>query len=60
MEAGNLYKFRQSIEEFNVAYAENELLVKLQEAENAVKDGNGWLDLSEVKALVDDTTEPEN
>lgn len=53
MEAGNLYKFRQSIEKFNVVYAEIELLVKLQEAENAVKDGNGWLDLSEVKALVD-------
>ena len=28
------------------------LLMKLQEAEDAVKDGEGWLDLDELKALM--------
>ena len=32
--------------------AEKKLLIKLQEAEEAVKDGEGWLDLEELKALV--------
>ena len=32
--------------------AEKKLLIKLQEAEEAVKDGEGWLDLDEWKALV--------
>ena len=32
--------------------AEKKLLMKLQEAEEAVKDGEGWLDLDELKALV--------
>lgn len=32
--------------------AEKKLLVKLQEAEEAVKDGEGWLDLDELKELV--------
>ena len=32
--------------------AEKKLLLKLQEAEEAVKDGEGWLDLDELKALV--------
>ena len=27
-------------------------MIKLQEAEEAVKDGEGWLDLDELKALV--------
>ena len=31
---------------------EQKLLLKLQEAEEAVKDGEGWLDLDELKALV--------
>ena len=31
---------------------EKKLLMKLQEAEEAVKDGEGWLDLDELKALV--------
>ncbi len=32
--------------------AEKKLLMKLQEAEEAVKDGEGWLSLDELKALV--------
>ena len=32
--------------------AERKLLVKLQEAEEAVKDGEGWLNLEELKVLV--------
>lgn len=32
--------------------AEKKLLVKLQEAEEAVKDGEGWLGLNELKELV--------
>lgn len=32
--------------------AEKKLLVKLQEAEEAMKDGEGWLDLDELKELV--------
>ena len=32
--------------------AEKKLLLKLQEAEEAVKDGEGWLNLDELKALV--------
>lgn len=31
---------------------EKKLLMKLQEAEETVKDGEGWLDLDELKALV--------
>ena len=32
--------------------AEKKLLEKLQEAEAAVKDGNGWLSLEELKTIV--------
>lgn len=32
--------------------AEKKLLMKLQKAEEAVKDGEGWLSLAEVKSLV--------
>ena len=32
--------------------AEKELLLKLQEAEDAVKDDKGWLDLNELKLLM--------
>lgn len=32
--------------------AENKLLMKLQKAEEAVKNGEGWLSLAEVKSLV--------
>ena len=31
--------------------AEKKLLMKLQKAEEAVKDGEGWLSLAEVKSL---------
>ena len=34
--------------------AEKKLLMKLQKAEEAVKDGEGWLSLAEVKSLVRD------
>ena len=40
------------IEDYERDRAEKKLLVKLQEAEEAVKDGEGWLDLDELKALV--------
>ncbi len=33
---------------------EKKLMMKLQEAEEAVSDGNGWLDLDEVIELVTD------
>ena len=32
--------------------AEKKLLMKLQKAEEAVKDGEGWLSIAEVKSLV--------
>ena len=32
--------------------AEKKLLMKLQKAEEAVKDGEGWLSLADVKSLV--------
>ena len=41
------------IEEFERDRAEKKLLMKLQEAEEAVKDGEGWLDLNELKAIVE-------
>ena len=40
------------IEDYECDRAEKKLLLKLQEAEEAVKDGEGWLDLEELKALV--------
>ena len=40
------------IEDYERDFAEKKLLIKLQEAEEAVKDGEGWLDLDELKALV--------
>lgn len=39
-------------EDYERDRAEKKLLMKLQEAEEAVKDGEGWLDLYELKALV--------
>ena len=35
--------------------AEKKLLMKQQEAEEAVKDGKGWLNLDELKALVEES-----
>jgi antitoxin Phd len=40
------------IEDYERDRAEKKLLMKLQEAEEAVKDGEGWLSLDELKALV--------
>ena len=40
------------MEDYEREMAEKKLLMKLQEAEEAVKDGEGWLDLDELKALV--------
>ena len=40
------------IEDYERDRAEKKLLMKLQEAEKAVKDGEGWLSLDELKALV--------
>lgn len=36
----------------NCQIGESVLLTKLQEAEETVKDGNGWLTLDELKATV--------
>ena len=40
------------IEDYKRYCAEKKLLMKLQETEEAVKDGKGWMDLDELKALV--------
>ncbi len=40
------------IEDYEREQAEKKLLIKLKEAEDVVKDGQGWLDLDELKALV--------
>lgn len=40
------------IEDYERDRAEKKLLMKLQEAEKAVKDGEDWLSLDELKALV--------
>ena len=40
------------IEDYERDCAEKKLLIKLREAEEAVKDGEGWLDLDELKVLV--------
>ena len=44
------------IEDYERDRAEKQLLMKLQEAEEAVKDGEGWLSLDELKALVGEET----
>jgi prevent-host-death family protein len=40
------------IEDYERDCAEKKLLLKLNEAEEAVKDGDNWLSLDELKALV--------
>ena len=40
------------IEDYERDRAEKKLLMKLQEAEEAVRDGEEWLDLAELKAIV--------
>ena len=42
------------IEDYERDHAEKKLLMKLQEAEEVVKDGEGWLDLDELKAPVEE------
>lgn len=39
------------IENYEHDCSEKKLLIKLQEAEIAVKDDEGWLEMSELKAL---------
>ncbi len=40
------------MEEYERERAEKKLLIKLQEAEEAVKNGEGWLSLEELKAVM--------
>lgn len=40
------------IDDYERERAEKKLLMKLQEAEEAVKDGEGWLSLDELKAIM--------
>ena len=40
------------IEDYERAKAERKLLLKLQESEEAVKDGNGWMTLEDLKATL--------
>lgn len=40
------------IEDYERERAEKKLLMKLQEAEDAVKEGEGWLSLDELKAAM--------
>ena len=42
------------MDEYERERAEKKLLMKLQEAEEAVKDGEGWLSLDELKAAMSD------
>lgn len=42
------------IEDYESDRAEKKLLMRLQEAEEAVKYGEGWLDLDELKSLVEE------
>ncbi|MCM1091739.1 MAG: type II toxin-antitoxin system prevent-host-death family antitoxin [Muribaculum sp.] len=44
------------IEDYERDKAEKKLMEKLQEAEEAVKDGKGWLSLEELKAIFGDYT----
>ena len=40
------------IEDYEREQAEKKLLMKLHEAEEAVKDGEGWLNLAELKKIM--------
>ena len=42
------------IDDYERERAVKKLLVKLQEAEEAVKDGEGWLTMDELKAALED------
>ena len=43
-----------NIEDYERNRAEKKLFIKLQEAEEAVKGGEGWLDLEELKVLMEE------
>ena len=51
-EGGRVRFVVMDFEDYECDYAEKKLLLKLQEAEEAVKDGEGWLNLDELKAVV--------
>ena len=42
------------IEDYELDHAEKKLFMKLQEAEEVVKDCEGWLNLGELKAMVEE------
>lgn len=42
------------IEDYEKALAENKLMAKLQEAEEAVADGKGWMSLDDLKAAMEE------
>ena len=42
------------IEDYERDHAQKKLLMKLQEAEEVVKDGEGWLNLDELKVMVEE------
>ena len=42
------------IEDYERDHAEKKLLMKLQEAEEVVKDCEGWLNLDELKAMMEE------
>lgn len=42
------------IEDYERSIAEGKLLMKLKEAEEAVKDGENWLSLEELKRVMED------
>ena len=43
---------KNDIEDYEKGRAEKKLLLKLQEAEEAVREGDGWLSLEELKAAM--------
>ena len=51
-EGGRVRFVVMDFEDYERDCAEKNLLLKFQEAEEAVKDGEGWLNLDELKALV--------
>lgn len=51
-EGGRVRFVVMDLEDYERDCAEKNLLLKFQEAEEAVKDGEGWLNLDELKALV--------
>lgn len=42
------------IEDYERSIAERKLLMKLKEAEEKIKDGNGWLNLEELKTAMEE------